>query len=84
MLNFVHGQGGTINLQATLSSSSAGSAMAEVGRPHHPITCPTELRLETDGTFACAHSAAPAGDTRTQSCINHSVAVLLIELAQQL
>ena len=84
MLSFVHGQGGTINLQATLSSSSSGSSLAEVGRPHQPITCTTELRLEADGTFACDHSSAPSGDTRTQFCINHSVALLLIELAQQL
>jgi hypothetical protein len=84
MLNLVHSQGGTINLQATLSSSTACSSLAEMGRPHHPITCTSELRLETDGTFACEHTSAPSGDTRTQFCINHSVAMLLIELAQQL
>jgi hypothetical protein len=83
MLNVVHGQGGTINLQATLSSSTACNSLAE-GRPHHPITCTSELRLETDGTFTCEHASAPSGDTRTQFCINHSVALLLIELAQQL
>ncbi len=84
MLNLIHGPGGTINLQATLSSSSAGTPAAEPIRPHHPITCPTDLRLESDGSFACEHTSAPSGDTRTRYCINHSVAVLLIELAQQL
>jgi hypothetical protein len=75
---------GTANLQATLSSCSAGTPADEVVSPHHPITCTTELRLEDDGTFACRHAAAPSGDLRTRSCINHSVALLLIELAQEL
>lgn len=84
MLSVIHGQAGTINLQATLSSSSAGTPEVEIVRPHHPITCGTLLRLEADGSFACEHTSAPSGDTRTQSCINHSVAMLLIELAQEL
>jgi hypothetical protein len=75
---------GTANLQATLSSSSAGTPADEIVGPHHPITCTTELRLEDDGTFACRHASAPSDDLRTRSCINHSVALLLIELAQEL
>jgi hypothetical protein len=75
---------GTANLQATLSSSSAGAPPDEIVQPHHPITCPTELRLEDDGAFACQHASAPSGDLRTRSCINHSVALLLIELALEL
>jgi hypothetical protein len=75
---------GTANLQGTLSSSSAGTPPDEAVSPHHPITCTTELRLEDDGTFACRHASAPSGDLRTRSCINHSVALLLIELAQEL
>lgn len=83
MLSLIHGPAGTVNLQATLSSSSAGTPEVDIVRPHHPITCVTELRLESDGTFACEHAEAPSGDIRTQSCINHSVAMLLIELAQE-
>jgi hypothetical protein len=74
-----------MNLQATLSASSA-TAGPEISRvdPHHPITCASELRLEPDGIFACDHSSVPSGDVRTQFCINHSLALLLIELAQTL
>ena len=79
------GWANTINLQATLSSATAtaGPRLPTVD-PHHPITCASELRLEPDGTFACEHSEAPSGDPRTQFCLNHSVALLLIELAQTL
>jgi len=75
---------GRANLQATLSSSSAGCPADEPVRPHHPITCTTELRLEDDGTFACHHAFVSSSDLRTRSCINHSVALLLLELAQDL
>jgi hypothetical protein len=84
VLTFILAQPDPVNLQATLSSSSAGTPPAEIVQPHHPITCPTELRLEDDGAFACQHASAPSGDLRTRSCINHSVALLLIELAQEL
>jgi hypothetical protein len=82
--SFAHMATGTANLQATLSSSSAGTPADEIDGPHHPITCTTELRLEDDGTFACRHASAPSDDLRTRSCINHSVALLLLELAQDL
>ena len=79
---------GTTNrttLQATLSSASASLA-PEAGTPdpHHPITCSSELRLEPDGTLTCEHTTAPAEDPRTRSCLNHSLALLLTELAQSL
>ncbi|MGH9005386.1 MAG: hypothetical protein ACRDYV_19865, partial [Acidimicrobiia bacterium] len=70
-----------VNLQATLSSSTAGTPALDLVDPHHPITCSSDLRLEDDGIFACEHGAAPSGDVRTQSCINQSVAMLLLELA---
>jgi hypothetical protein len=70
-------------LQATLSSASAGSS-DETTQPHHPINCSAELRLEPDGTFSCDHASVPAGDQRTRSCVNHSLALLLIELAHEL
>ena len=73
-----------VTLQATLSSASALAPDAGTLNPHHPITCSSELRLEPDGTLACEHATAPAGDPRTRSCLNHSLALLLVELAQSL
>lgn len=70
------GVNGTINLQATLS---AASPTLDVPKPHHPITCHDELELDDDG-FRCPHAGVPADDERTQSCLDHSIAILLIEL----
>jgi hypothetical protein len=70
-------------VQALLSSSSAGSPDISV-LPHHPITCQSELRFHEDGRFSCEHATAPPGERRTQFCLEHSVAILLIELARHL
>jgi hypothetical protein len=75
---------GELNLQATLSLSSATGPEEAPVRPHHPITCSSTLRLEDDGTFACRHASVPPGDARTQSCIDHTVALLLLELVHEL
>ena len=75
-------QGGGLKLQATLSSSSSGTG--EVLTPHHPITCNGDLRLEANGSLSCNHSVAPAGDIRTQFCIDHSISLLLMELSAEL
>jgi hypothetical protein len=80
----VRATGGDLNLQATLSLSSATGPNEASVRPHHPITCSSPLRLEEDGTFACSHASVPPGDVRTQSCLDHSVALLLLELVQEL
>ncbi len=77
------GMQGAMSLQSTMSSSSVVE-QAEPVRPHHPITCQTELRLEEDGTFGCEHTTVPPGDVRTQLCLDHTVALLLIELSQTL
>lgn len=77
------GEGG-INLQATLSASSAMSPADNPALPHHPITCTSDLRYDDDGTFGCAHAVVPPGDLRTQFCIDHSIALLLIELGRAL
>jgi hypothetical protein len=74
--------GGGLKLQATLSSSSSGTG--ETLTPHHPITCNGSLRLEHDGSLRCDHTAAPAGDIRTQFCIDHSISLLLMELSANL
>jgi hypothetical protein len=77
------GVDGAVNLQSTLSTSSV-IEQGEPVRPHHPITCPSELTLEEDGTFSCEHASVPPGDVRTQLCLDHTVALLLIELSQSL
>jgi hypothetical protein len=82
-MNVIFGRNHDMNLQATLSSSSATDAAATV-RPHHPITCASTLRLEHDGALACEHAEAPTDDPRTRFCLNHSLALLLMELAQEL
>jgi hypothetical protein len=83
VIYFTRPGGGSVNFQATLSAVSAFSPL-EAGCPHHPITCQSGLRYEEDGTFSCEHTSVPAGDVRTQFCIDHSMAVLLIELAMGL
>lgn len=81
----VRAPGGDLNLQATLSLSSATGPEEQVIKPHHPITCATSaLRYEEDGSFACGHAAVPPGDRRTQSCLDHTVALLLLELVAEL
>jgi hypothetical protein len=73
-----------LNLQATLSLSSVSGPEEQVVTPHHPITCSSSLRYEEDGSFACNHTAVPPGDRRTQSCLDHTIALLLLELVEQL
>ena len=84
-MNFMAlGPNGVANLQTTLSTSSGGNAETPIPTPHHPITCSSALRLEEDGTFACEHAQVPPGDIRTQQCLDHTIALLLIELSQSL
>jgi hypothetical protein len=72
------------HLQTTLASSSAGVQSEVPVFPHHPITCSGTLSYEADGQFSCEHASAPPGDARTQLCVDHSIAILLLELAQEL
>lgn len=76
-MNVVVGAGGAMNLQATLAASSAGGGPM---MPHHPITCAGRLWLHEDGRLECAHARTEPGDQRTQRALEHSVAILLIEL----
>jgi hypothetical protein len=80
----IFGQARQMNLQSTLSSCSATADETAAIRPHHPITCISELRLESYGSLLCEHAAAPADDQRRRSCVNHSLAPLLLELASDL
>ena len=79
-LPILRNAGGAINLQATLSASSAGTDMKV--EPHHPITCAGELELDIEaGEFRCPHSGVPTAEERTTFCLQHSIALLIIELA---
>lgn len=73
-----------VNLQATLSAASAVGPWDNFVLPHHPITCGGQLHYESDGTFRCEHAEAPPDDLRTQYCLDHTVALLLIELSREL
>lgn len=72
----------SINLQATLSASSSGLGDPPAG-PHHPLSCTSTLELSEDNSLACEHTRVPAGDLRTQACIDHSIAILLIEVLRE-
>lgn len=68
-----------VNLQATLAAATIGP---QAVAPHHPITCRSDLRYESDGALCCEHASVPPEDLRTRLCVDHSVAVLLIEFAR--
>jgi hypothetical protein len=78
------GRDGRVNLQATLAATSATGHWDGQLQPHHPITCGSDLHYNEDGSFCCAHTSAPPDDLRTQFCLDHSVALLLLELGEQL
>lgn len=71
--------GASINLQATLSASSA-VAHEKNPVPHHPCTCNGRLYFTEDNRFGCEHVEVPADDPRTQSCVNHSISILIFEV----
>ena len=84
-MNFVtESRDGAVNLQATLAASSATGTWEPFILPHHPITCTGSLTYDDDGSFSCEHSSVPPGDLRTQYCVDHSIALLLIELSREL
>lgn len=68
------------HLQTTLATAT--SAGESPTGPHHPIMCQGRLRFEEDGTLRCDHVGVPPDDPRTVQVLNHTIAILLIELAQ--
>jgi hypothetical protein len=71
---------GDFRLQTALAASSATADSPTAG--HHPVACKDGgLSLHEDGRFACDHAVVGPDDPRTQQAIDHSVALLLIELA---
>lgn len=76
------GSSGTSQLQSTIAAATATGA-SEIN-PHHPISCGDKIYYDDDGTFRCEHATAPPDNVRTQQCLTHSMALLLVELAMQL
>ena len=83
-MSFIMGGNALVNLQATVSAATAGQAEYESVLPHHPITCTAGLFFDDEGELYCDHAKAPKGNKRTQACLNHSMAILLVELASKL
>jgi hypothetical protein len=72
-----------VDLQATLAAANPQTDPAPV--PHHPLACREgRLWLDDDGRMGCEHAQVPADDRRTRGCIDHSVAILLLEEAAKL
>ena len=74
------GYASMVNLQTTLA---AAAPPTDQHPGHHPIQCKTLIVLEEDGRMGCEHLYVEASDPRTQNAIDHSVAILIIELAVQ-
>lgn len=73
---------GNSQLQSTIA---AATATGDTGiHPHHPIACSDKIYYDEDGTFRCEHATAPADNLRSQQCVTHSLALLLIELAMKM
>lgn len=73
---------GRSQLQSTIAVASATGSQSPF--PHHPCTCSGGLWYNEDGSFGCDHVKMPPDDPRTQACVNHSIALLLLELASEL
>lgn len=82
-MSFMGGHAG-VNLQATISAATSGTEGQVTVLPHHPLTCTAGLFFDEEGELYCDHAKAPHGDKRTQAGLNHSVAILILELASKL
>jgi hypothetical protein len=83
MAGYVPGGGDSASqLQSTIAAATA-TGDTEV-TPHHPIVCGGKIYYEEDGSFRCEHACAPPDNVRTQQCVTHSLALLLIELAMKM
>lgn len=83
-MSFIMGGNAHVNLQATISAATSGTEGQVTVLPHHPISCTEGLYFDHEGELYCDHSKAPLGDKRTQAALNHSMAILLVELASKL
>jgi hypothetical protein len=67
--------------QRTIAGATGGGEAIGY-RPHHPIACMEgELGLHANMTLVCPHVHTKPHDRRTQAAVNHSVALLICELA---
>lgn len=82
-----------VQLQALLASYSADAiynvdpATGMPCRPaaaHHPVICDGELRYDEEGRFSCPHATVPPDDLRTNDCLRHSIALLILDLGSKL
>lgn len=78
----VHNQ--AVQLQSTCSAATAGCSTNPENMVHHPITCTGNLAYDEDGSLSCDHQKMEPDDPRTQAVLNHSMALLIIELAMSL
>ena len=83
-MDLIPGMVGSGNSQLQSTISSATSTGGPDIQPHHPITCPGNIYYDEDGTFRCDHAIAPPDNTRSNQCVTHSMALLLIELAMKM
>lgn len=71
-----------INLQSTLSSSTADTVLqGKIEGPHHPITCAGGLYVDDDNTIRCDHSSSSPENPRNQALFDATIAILLMEIA---
>lgn len=68
-------------LQSTIASATSGVGVLPPGTAHHPISCTANLYFDEEGVLSCEHFEVPTNDPRTKACLNHSLALLLIEEA---
>lgn len=83
-MSFIMGGNAHVSLQATISAATSGTEGQVTVLPHHPITCTQGLYFDEEGELYCDHAKSGKGDKRTQAALNHSMAILLIELASKL
>lgn len=83
MMYGTHHDGNPVNLQTILAQATSLLEVQAAQRPipHSPITCTGKLWYHEDGSFECQHVKVPPDDVRTQSAVDASCAMLLIELA---
>lgn len=76
------GMSGVMDLQGVLAASNPPG---EISAQHHPISCRSDtLWLAEDGSMGCEHGSVSPESRRTRGCIDHSIAILIIEEASKL
>ena len=72
-----------VQTQAMLNATAISQHEELPILPHHPLSCVgARLALHEDGTLACDHAITWPHDARTKRAVDHSIAILIIELAR--